>query len=67
MGWLRKLSGSLSTTFDFVTLGSVMFTIQQHEQLPLKKWFSLRGSIDFDPPYQRKDNIWPTPDTGIFD
>lgn len=39
-----------------------MFTIQQHEDLPLKRWFDLRENIEFDPSYQRKDNIWPLRD-----
>ena len=39
-----------------------MFTIRQHETLTLKAWFSLRDSIEFDPSYQRKDNIWPLRD-----
>lgn len=35
-----------------------MFKVQLFEARTLKWWFTRRNDIDFDPPYQRKGNIW---------
>jgi len=36
-----------------------MFIVQQHEERPLKWWFSQIENIDLDPPYQRRADVWP--------
>ena len=32
--------------------------IVRHEMEQVSEWFHIRGDIDFNPPYQRKGNIW---------
>jgi hypothetical protein len=35
-----------------------MFKVQLHEDRNLRWWYKNRGSLDFDPYYQRESNIW---------
>lgn len=35
-----------------------MFKVQAHDRRTVSWWNSRRGEIDFNPPYQRKGNVW---------
>lgn len=35
-----------------------MFKVQAHDRRTVSWWNSRRNEIDFDPPYQRKGNVW---------
>lgn len=40
--------------------------IERHAPYPLRKWYSRRREINFDPPYQRKGGIWSEYDRGLL-
>ena len=35
-----------------------MFKVQAHEKRTIGWWYQKREKIDFEPPYQRKGNLW---------
>lgn len=35
-----------------------MFKVRKHDNKSLRWWFNNRENIDFNPPYQRKGNLW---------
>lgn len=49
-----------------LVMASSNLQIERHPPFPLRKWYSRRREIDFDPPYQRKGGIWSVTDKALL-
>lgn len=49
-----------------LAMASRSLQIERHPPFPLRKWYSRRRDINFEPPYQRKGGIWSIYDRGLL-
>jgi hypothetical protein len=47
-------------------MASKSLHIERHPAISLRSWFERRGTIDFEPPYQRKGGIWSMQDRALL-